>query len=283
MFDLEHYLSERQSMVDAALDRVLPDVSQMPSVLHEAMRYGVLSGGKRLRPILTMAAAEAWGGDASDALPPGLALEVLHSYTLVHDDLPCMDDDDMRRGRPAAHIQFGEANAILAADALQAFAFGLAGSTPAPPPAVPTAYVIELAEAAAAVVAGQVQDIAAVAGAVTHDELDFIHLNKTAYLFRAACRMGAISASATPEQIANMAEFGAHLGVAFQLIDDLLDASETGDALNEDPSSSVNVLGINEVRTRAKFHTQRAIELLDECDAAVPIRALATHMLGRTV
>jgi geranylgeranyl pyrophosphate synthase len=284
MFELTPYLKARAAEIEIALDGTFPPDETMPTVLHRAMRYAILSGGKRLRPIVAMAAAEALGAPYQAAMIPGIALEILHGYTLVHDDLPCMDDDDTRRGRPTVHIAFGEANAILAADALQAYAFGLTGSIQAPPPAAPTAFVTELADAAAAVVAGQVQDIAAMPGKVSLEELDFIHLNKTAYLFRAAARMGAIAAAANSEQLTTMTTFGTNLGIAFQLIDDLLDAAESGNTPEDDPSSSVLVLGAHEVRERAKAHTRKAISAIAAFgEAAQPLEALAAHMLERTI
>jgi geranylgeranyl diphosphate synthase type II len=225
MFDLKVFLNSQCHRVDATLDRVMPPEATPPAILHQAMRYAVFSGGKRLRPALCTAAAEAVGGTAEAAALPAAAIELLHTYTLVHDDLPCMDDDDMRRGRPTVHKVFGEANAVLAGDALQALAFEVAARAPALPPYSPTQFVLELAAAAGStgVVGGQVEDMAAVGTRPGEDRVHFIHLHKTADLFRASLRMGAIAGNASHGQLDALTRFGVSLGMAFQITDDLLD------------------------------------------------------------
>ncbi len=206
--------------IEAALSAVLPPESRRPAVLHRAMRYSVMSGGKRLRPLLCLAAADAVGGDVRQALKPAVAVELFHTYTLVHDDLPCMDDDDFRRGRPTVHRVFGEANALLAGDALQALAFEvLAGARPA------GRLVLELACAAgsAGVVGGQVEDLAANPEKVDEATVRYIHQHKTADLFGAAVRMGALSGGARAADLKALAEYARCLGLAFQIVDDVLD------------------------------------------------------------
>ena len=226
--ELKTQLAKYRAEVDAALDQALPSVEARPSHLHEAMRYAVLSGGKRLRPVLCLAAAEVVGGHRRKALYPAMALEVLHAYTLVHDDLPCMDDDDERRGKPTCHVTYGEGLAVLAGDALQTLAFELVARAEAPPPYGPTDLVMVLAGAAGStgVVGGQVEDIAAENRRPDLETLSFVHDHKTADLFRAAMRLGVISGGGTPAELDAATAYGLALGRAFQITDDLLDAGE---------------------------------------------------------
>ncbi|MBN1556928.1 MAG: polyprenyl synthetase family protein [Lentisphaerae bacterium] len=226
MFDLTAYLRERAAAVDAELDRVLPPESEPPAGLHRAMRYSVLSGGKRLRAVLCLAAAEAAAPGRPAPFAAAAAVELLHAYTLVHDDLPDMDDDAERRGKPSTHVAFGPALAILAGDALQALAFETAARAPVPAPYPANQLVLELARAAGSrgVVGGQVEDLAADA-LPDPGTLRFIHEHKTADLFRAALRFGAVSAGAPPEALGALTEYGLQFGLAFQITDDLLDAT----------------------------------------------------------
>ncbi len=275
MFDLSNYLDQQRARVEVTLDEALPPESSPPQRLHEAMRYSVLSGGKRLRPILALAAAECVGSDPERIVEAAIAVEILHTYTLIHDDLPCMDNDDERRGKPTSHVVFGEANAILAGDALQAFAFELASRSPIAPERV----VRELAMAAGSrgVVGGQVADIAA-NEQMTHDELAFIHQHKTADLFRAAIRMGAIAADATDAQLEQLTAYGDNVGLAFQIIDDILDADE------EDGCSCVALYGIDEARQLAALRTKTAVAALSGFgNTAIPLVRIAEHMLERTI
>ena len=284
--NLAEYLAERSAHVDRALDDVLPAAETQPRVLHEAMRYSVFSGGKRIRPVLCMAAAEAAGGSAEDALWPALALELLHAYTLIHDDLPCMDDDDMRRGKPSLHKAFGEANAVLAGDALQALAFEVA-ARPAPGERYePVRIVTELAVAAGShgVIGGQVEDLAAVDTDPDRETVEFIHLHKTADLFRASMRMGALAAGATRKTLAALTTYGTCLGLAFQITDDLLDAA---DAAPTDESagelSCLSVFTESEAREQAAHFIHEARESLKGLDeqGTVPLTAIADFVLRR--
>jgi len=276
MFVLSDYLEQQRGRIEAALEAALPPETDPPQRLHEAMRYSVLSGGKRLRPVLVLAAAECVGAEAQAVIRPAIAVELLHTYTLIHDDLPSMDDDDERRGRPTNHKVFGEANAILAGDALQALAFEMAAQSRIAPDRV----VLELAQAAGSrgVVGGQVADVAA-GDFMTLEELEFIHQHKTADLFRAAIRIGAIAAGATAAALARLTTYGANIGLAFQIIDDILDAADPGD----ESCSCISVYGMAEARRRAVALTHEAITaLLEFGDAARPLAAIATHMLERT-
>jgi geranylgeranyl diphosphate synthase type II len=223
------FLEQTRALVNDALDRWLPSPAEPPQRLHEAMRYSVFAGGKRLRPALARAACHAAGGSDADVLPTACALEMLHTYSLIHDDLPAIDNDDLRRGRPTCHTRFGEATAILAGDALQTHAFlVLAEHTPRRA-AVP-ALVLELARAAGTggMVGGEVADIEAEGRPPDAATVEFIHERKTAALFVASVAMGGLAAGADETTLDALRRFGSALGVAFQIVDDVLD--ETGDA-----------------------------------------------------
>lgn len=218
----EHY----RDQVENALERCLPAVDEPPLHLHEAMRYSVLSGGKKLRPILAMVTCKALGGDPEAVLPAACALELIHAYSLIHDDLPAMDDDALRRGRPTCHIAFGEATAILCGDALQALAFELVAGAPALSAQQRLDMVAELARAAghSGMVGGQAIDLAAVGSLPDMTALEFMHRRKTGALIEAATVIGAISAGAGDKPVVStVRRYAAALGLAFQVKDDLLD------------------------------------------------------------
>jgi len=266
MFDLKSYVDERCRLIEAALDAQMPSENTPPAVLHKAMRYSVFSGGKRLRPILCLVAAEAVkdpSGNASrdlqNVMLPALAVELLHTYTLIHDDLPCMDNDCLRRGKPASHVVFGEANALLAGDALQALAFDMVARAPVPSRYPSNQLVLELAEAAGSrgVVGGQVEDLAACNSEQSADIVGFIHLHKTASLFRSAVRMGGISGNALEEDLGELTEYGVNLGLAFQIADDLLDA-ECG-TKKSDKASCLSVYEPDTARRRAETLVAQAV------------------------
>ncbi|MCZ7590638.1 MAG: polyprenyl synthetase family protein [Kiritimatiellae bacterium] len=292
MFDLPSYLSVRRMQVDDYLDRHLPAASTRPAVLHEAMRYSIFGEAKRIRPILCMAAAEAVGGAATSALRPGAAVELLHTYTLVHDDLPAMDDDLLRRGRPTCHVKFGEANAILAGDALLTMAFEWLADCIAPMPHAPTALIAELARAtgSSGVIAGQVEDLAAEGRASDAELVDYIHFHKTADLLRAALRMGAIAGGGTSAHIEALSEYGNRIGVAFQIADDLLNATSHRDALGKNTGTDakrgkltyVAVHGIDESRRRAQTLVAEAKENLQTLPGNItPLAAIADFVAAR--
>ncbi|HMP77319.1 MAG TPA: polyprenyl synthetase family protein [Kiritimatiellia bacterium] len=287
MFDLPAYLDERRARVDRLLDQRLPAPDTRPAILHEAMRYAMFGSAKRIRPILCMAAAEAVGGTADAGLLPGCAIELLHTYTLVHDDLPAMDDDALRRGRPTCHIKFGEANAILAGDALLTLAFEWLGECPAA-----GALVLELSRAAGSqgVIGGQVEDIAAEGRAPDADLVDYIHLHKTADLLRAAVRIGALAAGGAPAQVDALGRYGEQTGIAFQIADDLLNATSDRAALGKNAGTdaargkltSVAVHGLDESRRRAeRLITAAKAELAPLPGPTAPLHALADYILAR--
>lgn len=286
MFRLGDYIEEMRTRVDQALDGAMPPESEPPELLHRAMRYSVFPGGKRLRPVLCIAAAEACGGQPTDAMAPALALELLHTYTLIHDDLPCMDDDNERRGKPTVHVVFGEANAVLAGDALQALAFGVLAGAPArdarPYPAARLVAELALAAGSRGVVGGQVADIAATGMRPTAADVAFIHLHKTADLFRAATRMGALAAGADDRALAAMTAYGVHLGLAFQIADDLLDRGAQGAQPQE--LSCLMICEHEEARQQAENHVAQALAALEHgvADRTAPLRALAEFTVART-
>jgi len=281
MFNLGAYLAERRSVVDAALGEQMPDADCRPPTLHRAMRYAVFSGGKRLRPILCLAAAEAVGEPGNEALPAALAVELLHTYTLVHDDLPCMDDDSLRRGKPTCHVQFGPANAVLTGDALQALAFELAAVATPPPPYRSSRLVTELAGAAGSlgVVGGQAEDITFDEDRGDAETVAFIHRHKTADLFRAALRMDAIAGGAADAQLQALTDYGVNLGLAFQIADDLLDADDA----RPDPMSCLGIYGLDGARKRATTHIDSAVQSLQgfRPEGAQPLAAIAHYVIER--
>ncbi|MDF7809169.1 polyprenyl synthetase family protein [Pontiellaceae bacterium B12219] len=279
------YLKEKQAVVDAAIEHFLPAEDTRPTVLHEAMRYTVLNGGKRIRPILCIATAEALGM-TDPVLAPAVSLELYHCSTLIHDDLPCMDDDDLRRGKPTCHIQFGEANAVLTGDALMIYAFQLLAEYGN------TNLSLELAHAAGSrgVIAGQVEDLAAEGCEPNADLIEFIHLNKTAILIKASVRMGAIAAGASETELNALSIFGEKIGLAFQIEDDILDETSTDDVLGKPAGSDAEhhkmtypaVHGMDAAQARVKQLTVEALKALDRVPHDTTIlREIAYFLMGR--
>ena len=293
MLELSTYLKERAVLIDTALDRHLPAPADRPAVLHEAMRYSVMAGGKRIRPILCLAAAEAVQGTVEAALMPALAVELLHTYTLIHDDLPCMDDDDLRRGKPTSHIRFGEANAVLAGDALLTLAFEWVAEVPAPSPYLPTQLVLELSEGAGhrGVIAGQIEDLAGEGVQLSPADLEYIHLHKTAALIRTAVRIGGIAAGASPADLDALTFYGGDIGLAFQITDDILDVTGSTGALGKPAGSDAGLAkstyvalhGLEESRAMAGELVDNAIENLSTLSGNTePLAAIARFMVERS-
>lgn len=283
-FVLETYLADRKRAVEEHLFASLPAAETRPTILVEAMCHAVLSGGKRLRPILCLSAAEAVGGSAEDARYAATAVELLHTYTLVHDDLPCMDNDLLRRGQPTVHARYGEAIAVLTGDALQTLAFEMLANTPERRPGTVARLVKELAAAVgfAGVIGGQVEDIR-FAAAPTRDVIDFVFQHKTADLFKAACRLGALAAGGDEDAVDKLSRFADALGFAFQIIDDLLDApTASSDAAPE--LSCLAVMSADEAHDWAHSLTAQAVAALDGLPGeTVPLAALANHLLTRII
>jgi geranylgeranyl diphosphate synthase, type II len=292
-FDLGAYMKERMSAVDAALDRLLPPESDRPETLHKAMRYSVFAGGKRLRPVLVIAGAEAVGGTGERVMPAACAMELIHTYSLVHDDLPAMDNDDFRRGVPTNHKVFGEAMAILAGDALLTLAFQLVAENAreSNAGALPD-VVLDIAAAAGhrGMVAGQVADIEAEGQRVGAETVDYIHTHKTGALIRTSLRVGAMLCGARPEQLRALSLAGANLGLAFQIVDDVLDvvasSEELGKTAGKDQiqqkATYPAIHGIEASRARAAVLIRDAEDALRPLGPpAEPIRALGRFILER--
>ncbi len=264
------YLEARSRLVDEALDRFLPKAKIRPATIHEAMRYSLFAGGKRLRPVLCLAAAEACAGTLEDALPPAAAVECIHTYSLIHDDLPCMDDDDLRRGRPTCHVKYGEGIAVLAGDALLTIAFEILAKTPPSRRYSVGDYVSELAVAAGSrhLIGGQVLDLEGEGSEVVLSpaQLRYIHESKTAALLTASIRLGAMTANTTPAKLEALSTYGFSLGLAFQIIDDILDVTSTSETLGKSvgkdeataKSTYPALFGLEKSRKEASRLTQRA-------------------------
>ncbi len=293
MFDICSYLEGRAKLIQAALETQMPPESTRPAVLHKAMRYSIFAGGKRLRPILCLAAAEAVGGDPAPAIIPAIALEALHTYTLIHDDLPAMDNDSLRRGKPTCHMVFGEATAILAGDALLTLAFEWLAQTQAPPPYPPNQLARELAGAAGSqgVIGGQVEDLSAEGQPVSDERVLYIHRHKTAALLRASVRMGGIMLGASPSELETLSRYGENVGLAFQIIDDILNETSSakvlGKAANTDRQREkmtyVAVHGLEVARNRADQLTQEAVRKAQSMPGSTePLIAIAQSMRRRT-
>jgi len=293
-FDLDGYLKDRRALVDAALERLLPGEDAPPPTVHRAMRYSVLAGGKRLRPILVIAGAEAVGAPAATVMPTACALEVIHTYSLIHDDLPAMDDDDYRRGRLTNHKVFGDAVAILAGDALLTLAFKLVAENAAlvTDARVVCDVVAAIAQASGTngMVGGQVVDIESEGKAVTAETLEYIHRNKTAALLRASLWAGVRLGGGDAAALAAITAAGQSLGLAFQIVDDILDVEGSLEALGKTAGSDAR----KQKATYPALHgleasRREARRLIDEAksrltvfgDRATPIRALADFIVER--
>ncbi|HVC43399.1 MAG TPA: farnesyl diphosphate synthase [Candidatus Binataceae bacterium] len=297
-FNLERYLRQRATLVEQALAARVADAHGPASRLLEAMRYSLLAGGKRLRPILALAACEAVGGAIDAAMGFACAIEMIHTYSLVHDDLPCMDDDDLRRGRPTNHKVYGEAIATLAGDGLLTDAFKVlaqAAAQSGPARIAPEALldtIAELAEGAgsAGMVGGQVIDLLGEGRDLRLAELEELHRRKTGALFVAAVRGGARLGGGSPEELTALGAYGAALGLAFQVIDDLLDvessAEDLGKRTNKDQARGKAtypaLLGVERSRDLARElvgKAERALAAFD--DRAAPLRLLAAYAVER--
>ncbi len=289
---LKTYLVARQSLVEKALNGYLPKAATKPATIHKAMRYSIFAGGKRLRPILCLAAAEACGGKPQAALPAAGAVECIHTYSLIHDDLPCMDNDDFRRGKPTSHKVFGEGIAVLAGDALLTVAFEILAKA-VPTKRYPTAALIaELAHASGSrwLIAGQVADLEGEGKHISGPHLQFIHRAKTAALLTSAIRLGAMSANATTAKLAALTTFGQALGLAFQVIDDILDVTQTSEKLGKSAGKDVAaqkatypaVFGLERSRREAHRLTEQARTALKPFGkSAEMLEALADYLLAR--
>jgi geranylgeranyl diphosphate synthase type II len=290
--DLKAYLDTRGKLIDRALDRFLPRVTVKPRTIHQAMRYSLFAGGKRLRPALTLATAEACGGAVEAALPGACAVECIHTYSLIHDDLPCMDDDDLRRGRPTSHKVYGEGIAVLAGDGLLTIAFEILAQAAETPRYKIAALIRELATASGSqwLIGGQVADLEGEGKKIKGPELKYIHRCKTAALLTASIRLGAMSANTTPARLAALTEFGQALGLAFQVIDDILDVTQTTEKLGKTAGKDVAatkatypaVFGLERSRDEAHRLTVTAHDALKPFGkSGATLRAFADYLLMR--
>ena len=289
---LSTFFEEDRLAVDAALDRLLPAASAQPSSIHTAMRYSVFAGGKRMRPILCLESARIFATDVTPALHPACAIEFIHTYSLIHDDLPALDNDDLRRGKPTCHKKFSEAIAILAGDALLTVAFESIGATPVPAERR-VAILAEVAGAAGTVngmVGGQVADIEAEGKLINPQMLEYIHRSKTAALIRASIAAGALCAGASPEDVARLRRFGGTIGWAFQVTDDILDVEESSAALGKTAGKDIAqqkatypaVYGLERSHEIANDLAKKAIaELAPYGDRASRLREIAEFLVLR--
>jgi geranylgeranyl diphosphate synthase type II len=290
--DLKRYLAARQKEVDRALDRFLPKASAKPATIHKSMRYSLFAGGKRLRPILCLAAAEACGGKIGTALPLACAVECIHTYSLIHDDLPSMDDDDFRRGRPTCHKIFGDGIAVLAGDALLTIAFEIVSRAKPTSRYTMSILLREIAIAAGSqkLVAGQVADLEAEGHKTDRAQLRYIHENKTAAILTTTVRLGAMSANADAKKLRAITKYGRALGLAFQIIDDILDVTQTSEKLGKSAGKDAAakkatypaVIGLDESRSEARRLTRQAHNALSIFgEKAETLHALANYLLER--
>ncbi len=291
-FDLSAYLRDKKAAIDRALDGLVPPEGGHAAMLHEAMRYSLFAGGKRLRPVLTLAAVEAVGGETSVAMNTACAMECIHTYSLIHDDLPALDNDDLRRGRPTCHRQYGEAMAILAGDALLTLAFDIIARTEGASPEAMVRVVAEVARGAGAdgMIGGQVVDIESEGKEISFPELEYIHTHKTGRLIRAALRSGAILGGAADDELEAISEYAGAVGLAFQILDDILDvegSSETmgkpvgGDA-KKGKATYPSLIGLSESKEMAAELIKTATAALKGFDEkAEPLRAIAEYIIAR--
>jgi len=291
--NLNALLADDTRTVDRMLNQWIPKESAKPETIHRAMRHSLFAGGKRMRPVLCLAAARACGiRRLADALPAACAVECVHTYSLIHDDLPCMDDDDLRRGRPTSHKVFGEGVAILAGDALLTAAFEILARMK-PTERYSTAdAVIELARAAGSrfLIGGQVADLEAEGKKSTRADLRFIHRGKTAAMIICSLKLGAMSANATPRSMRILEEFGDHLGLAFQVIDDILDVTQSSEQLGKSAGKDAAagkttypaLFGVEASKKEAARLTENALTSLSSIgERADVLRALAAKLLAR--
>jgi geranylgeranyl diphosphate synthase type II len=281
---ITHYLARRAAEVNEWLDRLVPSETTPPEQLHRAMRYSLLAGGKRLRPALVLAAGEAFGADTDDLMPAACAIEMIHTYSLIHDDLPAMDNDDLRRGRPTCHKAFGEAVAILAGDALLTQAFRvLAADTPNRDADCQVRVIREIATAAGtveALIGGQMADIEGEGKNVDALTLEYIHNSKTGAMISTSVVVGGIVSGAGAEQIEKLREYGRRIGLAFQIADDILDVTSTSELLGKTPGKDNAVSKATYPAIHGMEASEaRARQLVDEAVAIAASLDLETRVL----
>jgi geranylgeranyl diphosphate synthase type II len=292
MFELDQFLASRTSAVNRALDRFLPSATTRPATIHKAMRYSLFAGGKRIRSALCLAAAAACGGDETAALPLACAVECIHTYSLIHDDLPAMDNDDFRRGKPTSHKVFGEGIAILAGDALLTQAFEIAARCKGWSRYSHQKVILDLAHAAGSLqlIAGQVADLEGEGKKISAAQLRYIHERKTSALLCCSVRLGGMSANCSPGQLRALTDFGYNVGLAFQVIDDILDLTQTTEKLGKTAGKDTKakkatypaIVGLAKSRKISEDLTARAFSALKPFgNRAAALAALAEYLLKR--
>jgi geranylgeranyl diphosphate synthase type II len=293
--DIVPYLEKKKQAIDSMLEQIMPGEAEFPPRLHQAMRYALLAGGKRLRPILALAAAEAVGGDPAAILKEACALELIHTYSLIHDDLPAMDNDAVRRGMPTTHTVFGEALAILAGDALLTEAFVILSSClnscSNPQPTIEIIKLIAEAAGSRGLIGGQVVDLESEGKDIDEHLLEYIHSHKTGCLITASILLGATLAGGTPEQRSRLRDYGSAIGLAFQITDDILDVTESTQTLGKTAGSDQKkkkatypaLHGIEEARRRQHALYATALAALQPFDEkADALRYIARYIIERT-
>ncbi len=291
-FHLEKFLANATADVNDALDRFLPSEKARPATIHRAMRYSLFAGGKRMRPALCLAAAAACDGTRADAMPLACAVECIHTYSLIHDDLPAMDDDDYRRGKLTNHKVFGEGIAVLAGDALLTQAFEIAAQCRGWPRYPHQKIILEIARASGSLqlIAGQVADLEGEGQKISAAQLRYIHERKTSALLCCSVRLGGMSANCPPAQLEALTDFGRHVGLAFQVIDDILDVTQTSEKLGKTAGKDTkahkatypSIVGLEKARKIAEQLTDKAfVALAAFKEKAAALEALADFLLKR--
>ncbi len=291
-FDLRSFLGRCAARVDEALDHYIPSATTKPATIHRAMRYSLFAGGKRVRPALCLTAAAVCGGRETDAMPLACAVECIHTYSLIHDDLPAMDNDDYRRGKLTNHKVFGEGIAVLAGDALLTQAFEIAARSKGWPRYPHRQIILELAGASGSLqlIAGQVADLEGEGRSISAQQLRYIHERKTSALLCCAVRLGGMSANCGPAQLEALTEFGYNVGLAFQVIDDILDVTQTSEKLGKTAGKDTkalkatypSIVGLEKSRRIATELTERAFKALQAFRGkAKALEALARFLLQR--
>jgi geranylgeranyl diphosphate synthase type II len=291
-FDLSQYLKSQTDAVNSALDQFLPAATMRPATIHRAMRYSLFAGGKRVRPALCLAAAEACGGKTTQAMPFACAVECIHTYSLIHDDLPAMDNDDFRRGKPTNHKVFGEGIAVLAGDALLTQAFEIAAKCKGWPRYTHQDVILELAKASGSLqlIAGQVADLEGEGKNISAQDLKYIHERKTSALLCCSVRLGGMSANCSAAQLTALTAFGYNVGLAFQVIDDILDVTQSTEQLGKTAGKDTksqkatypSIVGLEKSRRIAKTLTDRAFAALKIFRGhGHALEALAEYLLKR--
>jgi geranylgeranyl diphosphate synthase, type II len=292
--DIKTYLAESKKLVDGCLEQLLPPEDEAPSIIHKAMRYSVFAGGKRVRPILVLASGESLGGDRESLLHLGAAVEMMHTYSLIHDDLPALDNDDLRRGNPTCHKVFGEAIAILTGDSLMTRCYQVLAELPGIQDSVKIRIVSEIASATGTIdgmIGGQVVDLESEGKPISSEVLEYIHHSKTGALLTACVRCGALAGGAKPVELQGMSDFGSKIGLVFQIVDDILDITSSSEMLGKTAGKDERVkkatypalYGIEASRKMALDLAASALKCIENFgERANALRSLAQFIVSRT-